>query len=554
MKDIEIARSVKLDKITDIANRIGIMENEIEQYGNYKAKLDNEAIANRLREKKDGKLILVTSINPTPLGEGKTTIAIGLADGLRKIGKKSILALREPSLGPVFGIKGGATGGGYSQVAPMEDINLHFNGDIHAITSANNLLSALIDNHIYYGNELQFDKVIWKRCVDLNDRQLRKVETGLSGEKNIVPREDGFDISVASEIMAILCLATDIKDLKRRIGNIIVGYNKNGKPITARDLHAEGSLTVLLKDAIKPNLVQTLEHTPALIHGGPFANIAHGCNSVIATKTAMKLGDYVVTEAGFGSDLGAEKFLDIKCRKAEIKPDAVVCVATIRALKYHGGQPKEEVEIENLEALKNGIKNLNKHIENLKEKFGLNTIVAINKFPTDTANEIELLKSELEKQGVNISLAENHQKGGDGIIDLANKVVELAEQEENFKYIYDNEDSIETKIEKVAKNIYGASGVEYSEKAIEEIRKIDEMGYSKYPVCIAKTQYSFSDDPKKLECKEEFKIHVNEIQLKAGAEFIVAITGKIMTMPGLPRVPAAENIDIDENGNIIGIF
>ena len=554
MKDIEIARSVKLDKITDIANRIGIMENEIEQYGNYKAKLDNEAIANRLREKKDGKLILVTSINPTPLGEGKTTIAIGLADGLRKIGKKSILALREPSLGPVFGIKGGATGGGYSQVAPMEDINLHFNGDIHAITSANNLLSALIDNHIYYGNELQFDKVIWKRCVDLNDRQLRKIETGLSGEKNIVPREDGFDISVASEIMAILCLATDIKDLKRRIGNIIVGYNKNGKPITAKDLHAEGSLTVLLKDAIKPNLVQTLEHTPALIHGGPFANIAHGCNSVIATKTAMKLGEYIVTEAGFGSDLGAEKFLDIKCRKAEIKPDAVVCVATIRALKYHGGQPKEEVEIENLEALKNGIKNLNKHIENLKEKFGLNTIVAINKFPTDTANEIELLESELEKQGVNISLAENHQKGGDGIIDLANKVVELTEQEENFKYIYDNEDSIETKIEKVAKNIYGASGVEYSEKAIEEMKKIDQMGYSKYPVCIAKTQYSFSDDPKNLECKEEFKIHVNEIQLKAGAEFIVAITGKIMTMPGLPRVPAAENIDIDENGNIIGIF
>ena len=554
MKDIEIARSVKLDKITDIANRIGIMENEIEQYGNYKAKIDNEAIANRLREKKDGKLILVTSINPTPLGEGKTTIAIGLADGLRKIGKKSILALREPSLGPVFGIKGGATGGGYSQVAPMEDINLHFNGDIHAITSANNLLSALIDNHIYYGNELQFDKVIWKRCVDLNDRQLRKIETGLSGEKNIVPREDGFDISVASEIMAILCLATDIKDLKRRIGNIMVGYNKNGKPITAKDLHAEGSLTVLLKDAIKPNLVQTLEHTPALIHGGPFANIAHGCNSVIATKTAMKLGDYVVTEAGFGSDLGAEKFLDIKCRKAGIKPDAIVCVATIRALKYHGGQPKEEVEKENLEALKNGIKNLNKHIENLKDKFGLNAIVAINKFPTDTANEIELLKSELEKQGVNISLAENHQKGGDGIIDLANKVVELAEQEENFKYIYDNEDSIETKIEKVAKNIYGASGVEYSEKAIEEMKKIDQMGYSKYPVCIAKTQYSFSDDPKNLECKEEFKIHVNEIQLKAGAEFIVAITGKIMTMPGLPRVPAAENIDIDENGNIIGIF
>ena len=548
MTDYEINKNAKLLPITEVAKKVSLTEDNLIPYGKYMAKIEGASF------NKKGKLILVTSTNPTPLGEGKTTLAIGLCDALNKNGYQAILALREPSLGPVFGTKGGATGGGMTQVAPMNEINLHFTGDIHAITSANNLLSALIDNHIYYGNELQFDKVIWKRCVDLNDRQLRKVETGLSGEKNIVPREDGFDISVASEIMAILCLATDIKDLKRRIGNIIVGYNKNGKPITARDLHAEGSLTVLLKDAIKPNLVQTLEHTPALIHGGPFANIAHGCNSVIATKTAMKLGEYVVTEAGFGSDLGAEKFLDIKCRKAGIKPDAVVCVATIRALKYHGGQPKEEVEKENLEALKNGIKNLNKHIENLKDKFGLNAIVAINKFPTDTVNEINLLKSELENQGVNISLAENHQKGGEGIIDLANKVVELAEKAENFKYIYDDEDAIETKIEKVAKNIYGASGVEYSEKAIEEIRKIDEMGYSKYPVCIAKTQYSFSDDPKNLECKEEFKIHVNEIQLKAGAEFIVAITGKIMTMPGLPRVPAAENIDIDENGNIIGIF
>ena len=554
MEDIEIARNTKLDNIVEIATKAGIKEDELEQYGKYKAKIDSKKLFKRLESKQNGKLILVTSINPTPLGEGKTTMAIGIADGLSRIGKKAILALREPSLGPVFGIKGGATGGGHAQVAPMEEINLHFTGDIHAITSANDLLSAIIDNHIYFGNELGFEKVTWKRCIDLNDRQLRKVETGLSGEKNIVKREDGFDITVASEIMAILCLATDLQDLKRRIGNIIVGYNKEGKPITAKDLHAEGSLTVLLKDAIKPNLVQTLEHTPAIIHGGPFANIAHGCNSVIATKTALKLADYTITEAGFGSDLGAEKFLDIKCRKANLKPDAVVCVATIRALKYHGGQPKDQIKEENLEALKNGIANLNRHLDNLKNKFGLNVIVAINKFSTDTQAEINLLKQELDKQNIELSLVESHEKGSTGAVDIAEKLVKLVEKEENFKYIYQDEDTIKEKIEKVAINIYGAEGVEYSKEALEEIEKIEKLGFSKYPVCIAKTQYSFSDDPKNLECKEPFKIHVNEINIKAGAEFIVAITGKIMTMPGLPRNPAAEKIDIDSDGNIVGIF
>ena len=554
MEDIEIARNTKLDNIVEIATKAGIKEDELEQYGKYKAKIDSKKLFKRLESKQNGKLILVTSINPTPLGEGKTTMAIGIADGLSRIGKKAILALREPSLGPVFGIKGGATGGGHAQVAPMEEINLHFTGDIHAITSANDLLSAIIDNHIYFGNELGFEKVTWKRCIDLNDRQLRKVETGLSGEKNIVKREDGFDITVASEIMAILCLATDLQDLKRRIGNIIVGYNKEGKPITAKDLNAEGSLTVLLKDAIKPNLVQTLEHTPAIIHGGPFANIAHGCNSVIATKTALKLADYTITEAGFGSDLGAEKFLDIKCRKANLKPDAVVCVATIRALKYHGGQPKDQIKEENLEALKNGIANLNRHLDNLKNKFGLNVIVAINKFSTDTQAEINLLKQELDKQNIELSLVESHEKGSTGAVDIAEKLVKLVEKEENFKYIYQDEDTIKEKIEKVACNIYGAEGVEYSKEALEEIEKIEKLGFSKYPVCIAKTQYSFSDDPKNLECKEPFKIHVNEINIKAGAEFIVAITGKIMTMPGLPRNPAAEKIDIDSDGNIVGIF
>ena len=554
MEDIEIARNTKLENIKVIATKAGIADDELEQYGNFKAKIDSKKLLNRLKDRKNGKLILVTSINPTPLGEGKTTMAIGLADGLTRIGKSAIIALREPSLGPVFGIKGGATGGGYAQVAPMEDINLHFTGDIHAITSANDLLSALIDNHIYYGNELGFEKVTWKRCVDLNDRQLRKVETGLSGEKNIVTREDGFDITVASEIMAILCLTTDIEDLKRRIGNIIIGYNKEEKPITVRDLHAEGALTVLLKDAIKPNLVQTLEHTPAIIHGGPFANIAHGCNSIIATKTAMKLADYTITEAGFGSDLGAEKFIDIKCRKAGIKPDAVVCVATIRALKYHGGQAKEEIKTENLEALQKGIKNLNKHLDNLKNVFGLNVIVAINKFDTDTDAEIELLSNALREQNIEMSLVESHEKGSEGAIDLAEKIIRIADEEENMQFAYNNSDSVKEKIEKVAKNIYGATGVEYSEKALQEIEKIEKMGYSHYPVCIAKTQYSFSDDPKNLECSEPYELHVNDIALKTGAEFIVVITGKIMTMPGLPRVPAAEKIDIDKNGNIIGIF
>ena len=553
MEDVDIARNTKLEKIQNIAESIGITEDDLELYGKYKAKI-NLKIMDKLKDKKDGKLVLVTAINPTPLGEGKTTMAIGLADGLKKIGEKPVLALREPSLGPVFGIKGGATGGGHSQIAPMEDINLHFTGDIHAITSANNLLSAMIDNHIYFGNELGFDRVTWKRCVDLNDRQLRKVETGLSGEKKIVPREDGFDISVASEIMAIFCLATDIKDLKRRIGNIIVGYTKENKPITARDLKADGALTVLLKDAINPNLVQTLEKTPAIVHGGPFANIAHGCNSIIATKLALKLGDYVITEAGFGADLGAEKFLDIKCRKAEIKPNAVVCVATIKALKYHGGMPKEEIQNESIEALNRGFNNLLRHVDNLKNKYGLNVIVAINKYTQDTENEIEFLRNKLKEQGIDLSLVESWEKGGGGATDLAEKIVELTKKDSKLNYMYDLNESLKEKINDVATKVYGAEGVEFSAEAEEQIHKIEELGYGNLPVCIAKTQYSFSDDQKNLECLEPFKIHVNEIILKSGAEFVVAITGKIMTMPGLPRVPAAENIDLDENGNIIGIF
>lgn len=554
MEDIEIARNTELEKIDKIAENIGIKEDEIEIYGRYKAKIDNKALLERLKDKENGKLILVTSINPTPLGEGKTTMAIAIADGLKRIGEKSILALREPSLGPVFGIKGGATGGGHAQVAPMEDINLHFTGDIHAITSANDLLSAMIDNHIYFGNELEFKKVTWKRCVDLNDRQLRKIQTGLSGEKNIVPREDGFDISVASEIMAILCLAENLQDLKRRIGNITVGYNNSDEPIYAKDLHAEGALTVLLKDAIKPNLVQTLEHTPAIIHGGPFANIAHGCNSAIATKTAMKLADYTITEAGFGSDLGAEKFLDIKCRKAGLKPDAVVIVATIRALKYHGGQPKEDIKNENIEALKSGIRNLNRHIENIKNVYGLNVIVAINRFDTDTEAEIEELQKNLKNQDVEMSLVESHEKGSIGAVEIAEKIVKCALRTENFKYAYEDEDTLTEKIEKIATKIYGAEKVEYTDEAMEKIKKIEKSEYSKLPVCIAKTQYSFSDDPKNLECKEPFSIHVSDVELKTGAEFIVVKTGKIMTMPGLPRIPSAEKIDIDEDGNIMGIF
>ena len=553
MTDIEIARNTKLEKINEIAKKLKIDEEDIECYGKYKAKISDK-LYNKIKNKKDGKLILVTAISPTPLGEGKTTVSIAIADGLDKIGTKSILALREPSLGPVFGIKGGATGGGHVQVAPMEDINLHFTGDIHAITSANNLLASIIDNHIYFGNELDIQEVTWKRCVDLNDRQLRKIQIGLSGEKNMIPREDGFDISVASEIMAILCLAENLEDLKKKLGNIIIGYNSKKEPVYAKDLKAEGAMTVLLKDAIKPNLVQTLEHTPAIIHGGPFANIAHGCNSIIATKTAMKLADYTITEAGFGADLGAEKFLDIKCRKAQIKPDVVVIVATIKALKYHGGVEKEKIQEENIEGLKKGMSNLYKHIENLRDKFGLNVIVAINKYNTDTSEEIEYVQKLLSDKNVETSIVEGWAKGGNGAIDIAQKIENIVKKSEDFKYIYDLSDSVKTKIEKVAKEIYGAIGVEFSQEAINEIERIEKLGYGDLPVCIAKTQYSFSDDSKNLECKEPFKITIREVNLKAGAGFVVAIAGKIMTMPGLPRIPAAESIDIDDNGDIVGIF
>ena len=553
MTDIEIAKSIKLEKITKIAEEIGISEDELELYGKYKAKISND-VKEKIKNKKDGKLVLVTAMSPTPLGEGKTTISISIADGLRQIGEKAILALREPSLGPVFGIKGGATGGGYAQVAPMEDINLHFTGDIHAITSANNLLSALIDNHIYHGNELQFEKVVWKRCLDLNDRQLRVVNTGLSGESKIVPREDKFDITVASEVMAILCLATDIDDLKQKLGNILIGYNKKQEPIYAKDLKAEGSMAVLLKDAIKPNLVQTLEHTPAIVHGGPFANIAHGCNSIIATKMAMKLADYCITEAGFGADLGAEKFLDIKCRKANIKPDAVVCVATIKAIKYHGGAPKDTIKEENMECLASGMDNLYRHINNLKDKFGLNVIVAINKYNTDTDKEIKYVEEELAKRNIPSSVVESWAKGGKGAVDIAQKLVELCKKEEDFKFIYDLNDSVIEKINKVAMNVYGANKVNYSEEAIININQIVKNGYGNLPVCIAKTQYSFSDDAKNVECKTPFEFNIRDVELKAGAGFIVVLAGKIMTMPGLPKVPAAEKIDINENGELIGIF
>lgn len=554
MTDIEIAKNTELKKITEIAGKLGITEDEIETYGKYKAKISDK-LYKKMKNKEDGKLVLVTAMSPTPLGEGKTTISISIADGLRRIGENSILALREPSLGPVFGVKGGATGGGYAQVAPMEDINLHFTGDIHAITSANNLLSAMIDNHIYHGNELGIEKVVWKRCVDLNDRQLRKVNTGLSGESKIVPREDGFDITVASEVMAILCLAEDIEDLKTRLGNIVIGYNKKDEPIFAKDLKAEGAMTVLLKDAIKPNLVQTLEHTPAIIHGGPFANIAHGCNSIIATKTAMKLADYTITEAGFGADLGAEKFLDIKCRKANIKPDAVVCVATIKALKYHGGASKESILEENMSALEKGMNNLYRHIDNIRGKFGLNVIVAINKYNTDQEKELEYVQNELAKREIVSSVVESWAKGGEGAIDISKKIVEIVKDKpERFEYIYDLNETIVEKINKVAMKIYGAKGVIYPEEVTKKIEKIEEMGYGNLPVCIAKTQYSFSDNAKNLECDEPFEINIRDVELKAGAGFIVVLAGKIMTMPGLPKIPAAENIDIDENGEIVGIF
>ncbi len=548
MQDIEIARNAKLKNINKIAERLKIDEEYLEQYGKYKAKISLNYYE-KIKGNKDGKLILVTAINPTPLGEGKTTTSIGLTDAFNKLNKNAILALREPSLGPVFGIKGGATGGGYSQVAPMEDINLHFTGDIHAITTANNLLSAIIDNHIWQGNELEIEKVTWKRCVDLNDRALRKVQISLSGEKNMTPREDGFDITVASEIMAILCLAKDMKDLKRRLGNIIIGYNKQNNPITCKDLKAEGSLAVVLKDAINPNLVQTLENNPVLIHGGPFANIAHGCNSIIATNMALKMGDYVITEAGFGADLGAEKFLDIKCRLIDKKPNAVVIVATLKALKYHGGVGKEECTKENIEALKIGINNLLKHIENIK-KYGVTPIVAINKFTNDTEKEITVLKEAL--RGIaEVSLLENWEKGGEGATDLANKLIKICETENDFEYIYNINDTIEEKIAKVSQKIYGATGVEYSDLAKEQLKELNNL---KIPICVAKTQYSFSDDPKDLLGDKPFNLHVTELKMKAGAEFVVVLTGKIMTMPGLPKKPAAENISIDDNGIITGIF
>ena len=553
MTDIEIARNTKLNKITEIANSIGINEDDIEQYGKYKCKI-SEKVMEKNKNKKDGKLILVTAISPTPLGEGKTTMSIAIADGMRKIGQNSILALREPSLGPVFGIKGGATGGGRVQIAPMEDINLHFTGDIHAMTTANNLLSSLIDNHIYFGNELGFDRVVWKRCMDLNDRQLRVVNTGLSEEKKIVPRIDAFDITVASEIMAIVCLAENIEDLKQRLGDILVGYNKKGEPIYAKQLNAQGAMTVLLKDAIKPNLVQTLEHTPAIVHGGPFANIAHGCNSIIATRIALKLGDYVITEAGFGADLGAEKFLDIKCRKAGLKPDAVVLVATIKAIKYHGGIEKDKIQEENLEGLAKGMDNLYRHIDNLKNKYGLNVIVALNRYTQDTQKEIDFIEEKLKAKGIELSLVEGWAKGGEGAIDIANKLVKLTEQKEDFKYMYGLNENIKSKIQKVANKIYGAKDVEYTEQAEKEIEKIEKLGYGNLPVCIAKTQYSFSDDAKNLECKDEYNIHVRNVELKTGAGFVVVLAGKIMTMPGLPKIPSAESIDINENGNIVGIF
>ena len=554
MSDIEIAQNTEMKNINEIAKVAGIDKKYIEQYGNYKAKIDLSLLENL--NKKIGKLILVTAINPTPAGEGKTTTTIGLADSLKKLGKNVVVALREPSLGPVFGIKGGATGGGYAQVVPMEDINLHFTGDFHAIGAANNLLAAMLDNHIYQGNSLNIDptKITWKRCVDMNDRQLRFVQDGLGGEKNGVPRADGFDITVASEVMAVFCLATSMEDLKARLSKLIVGYTYEDKPVTAGDLKAEGAMTALLKDAFKPNLVQTLEHTPAIVHGGPFANIAHGCNSVIATKIAMKLGDYAVTEAGFGADLGAEKFLDIKCRLADLKPSAVVIVATIRALKMHGGMNKEDLNMENLEALEKGIPNLLRHIHNIKDVYKLPSVVALNKFPTDTQEEIDLVINKCKELGVKAVLSDVWAKGSNGGLELAKEVIDLCNEENNFEYSYELEDSIKNKIEKIVKKIYGGSGVKFTSDAEEQINCLTNLGFSNLPVCIAKTQYSFSDDMTKLGAPENFEVTVRDIKVSAGAGFIVALTGSIMTMPGLPKIPAAEKIDVLPNGKIIGLF
>ncbi|MEE1245593.1 MAG: formate--tetrahydrofolate ligase [Acutalibacteraceae bacterium] len=555
LTDIEIAQNCKMKPITEIAQKAGIEPKYLEQYGNYKAKIDLSLM--KETNKEDGKLVLVTAITPTPAGEGKTTTTIGLADGINRIGKNVCVALREPSLGPVFGIKGGAAGGGYAQVVPMEDINLHFTSDFHAIGAANNLLAAMLDNHIHQGNKLGIDvrKITWKRCVDMNDRQLRYITDGLGGKVNGVPREDGFDITVASEIMAVLCLATDICDLKERLSKIIVGYTYDDKPVTCGQLNAQGAMTAILKDAIKPNLVQSLEGTPALVHGGPFANIAHGCNSVTATKMALKLGDYAITEAGFGADLGAEKFLDIKCRMAGLTPSAVVLVATVRALKMHGGLAKTELGTENLGALEKGIPNLLKHLSNIKDVYKLPCVVAINRFPTDTDNEIEFIIEKCKELGVNVILSDVWAKGGEGGIELAKEVVRLCEEEKaDFTFAYELDTTIEEKIDAIVRKIYGGDGVILTPNAKKQIEKLTELGFSNCPVCMAKTQYSFSDDATKLGAPTGFKVTVRNVKISAGAGFIVALTGDIMTMPGLPKSPAAERIDVDENGVISGLF
>ena len=556
MTDIEIAQAAKPKHILEIAKKAGVDEKYVELYGNVEAKIDLSLLSDSA-DKPDGKLILVTAITPTPAGEGKTTTTIGLADGLSRIGKRVTVALREPSLGPVFGVKGGAAGGGYAQVIPMEDINLHFTGDFHAIGAANNLLAAMLDNHIYQGNSLNIDprRITWKRCVDMNDRQLRFVTDGLGGRVNGVPREDGYDITVASEIMAVLCLASSITDLKERLARIIVGYTYDEKPVTAGDLKAEGAMTALLKDALKPNLVQTLEGTPAFVHGGPFANIAHGCNSVIATKTALKMGDYAVTEAGFGADLGAEKFLDIKCRVAGLTPAAVVIVATVRALKMHGGLAKTDLAAENLEALERGIPNLLRHLHNIKDVYGLPAVVAVNRFPTDTDKEIEFIIEKCKALGVNVVLSTVWAEGGKGGEALAREVVRLCEEEKsNFVFSYDTDATIEEKIEAVTKKIYGGDGITVLPQAKKQIAALTALGYDKLPICVAKTQYSFSDDPTKLGAPDGFKITVKNVKVSSGAGFIVVLTGDIMTMPGLPKSPAAERIDVDESGKITGLF
>lgn len=554
--DIEIAQSVEMKPIREVAASLGIPENDIELYGNTKSKV-NYNILDSYQNKPGGKLILVTAINPTPAGEGKTTTTVGLGDALHKLGKKAVIALREPSLGPVFGVKGGAAGGGYAQVVPMEDINLHFTGDLHAIGAANNLLAAMIDNHIYQGNQLGLDvrKITWKRCMDMNDRQLRFIIDGLNGRTNGVPREDSFDITVASEIMAILCLSKNIDDLKGKLRNIIVGYTRDDQPVTAGQLKAEGAMAALLKDALKPNLVQTLEHTPAFVHGGPFANIAHGCNSLMATRMALKLGDYVITEAGFGADLGAEKFLDIKCRIGDLTPSAVVIVATIRALKYNGGVSRKALNQENLEALEKGLPNLLKHIENITVKFGLPAVVAINRFPTDTESELRLVEEKCRQLGVRVALSEVWAKGGEGGVDLANEVIQLTEGgNSKFKFVYESDLPLKEKIEAVAKEIYGADGVDFSPGVLKELSRMESFGLGKFPVCMAKTQYSLSDDPKKLGRPTGFRITVRGVRASAGAGFVVALTGEIMTMPGLPKVPVAESIDVDSLGVISGLF